>query len=176
MPSDYFIRRSRASDVKPLHQLFCVPEVYRFLCDGSAPHLLAAADWVQSSRYDFLEFGIGLWTLMHSTSPEILGAVRLAPPGDDALTELVYLLHPDVWGQGLATRMAHTAMLEAFSNRQIKGVLAGADLPNSKSIEVMKRIGMSFRRYVTYPLGAGVEYVCFKEDFDAERNEPLEIE
>lgn len=171
----YLLRRARPSDIEPLHELFCIPEVYRFLTDGSPPPLRVAKNWAKSSRTDSSELGIGVWTLVRSTDPGIVGAVRLARLDEDCLVELTYLLHPKVWGQGLATRMAHTAMLQAFANPRIKGVWAGTDLPNSKSIDVMRRIGMSFRRHVTYPLGPGVEYVCFKEHFEPERNTPLAL-
>jgi RimJ/RimL family protein N-acetyltransferase len=60
--------------------------------------------------------------------------------------------------------MAWTAITHAFSSSQIDFVIAGADLPNTASISVMRRLGMRFHREVEYPLGAGVEYVLHRDD------------
>lgn len=46
----------------------------------------------------------------------------------------------------------------------IDSVIAGADLPNTASLTVMRRLGMHFYKNVRYPLGAGVEYVIRRDD------------
>jgi RimJ/RimL family protein N-acetyltransferase len=73
-------------------------------------------------------------------------------------------LDPRYWGQGLALRMAWTAITHAFSSSQINRVIAGADLANTASLDVMRRLGMRFHKDVHYPLGAGVEYVLHRDD------------
>jgi RimJ/RimL family protein N-acetyltransferase len=77
---------------------------------------------------------------------------------------LVGELEPGNWGQGLALRMARTAITHAFSSSQIDSVIAGADLANPASFAVMRRLGMRFRKDVQYSLGAGVEYVLHRHD------------
>ncbi|MFZ0504399.1 MAG: hypothetical protein WAM44_11850, partial [Chthoniobacterales bacterium] len=59
---------------------------------------------------------------------------------------------------------AWTVIAHAFLISQIDFVIAGADLPNTRSIAVMRRLGMRFRNNVRYPLGAGVEYVLHRDD------------
>jgi RimJ/RimL family protein N-acetyltransferase len=60
--------------------------------------------------------------------------------------------------------MSWTAITQAFLSPQIDSVIAGADLPNTASFAVMKRLGMQFRRNVRYPLGCGAEYIIRRND------------
>jgi RimJ/RimL family protein N-acetyltransferase len=60
--------------------------------------------------------------------------------------------------------MAWTVISNAFLKSQIDFIIAGADLPNTPSIAVMRRLGMRFRKNVLYPLGAGVEYALHRDD------------
>ena len=92
------------------------------------------------------------------------GCVQIEPNQLSRSAELLYLLDPAYWGQGLATRMAWTAITQAFRTPHIDCVFAGADCPNEASIAVMRRLGMTFRRGVRYPLGPGVEYAIYRDD------------
>jgi RimJ/RimL family protein N-acetyltransferase len=60
--------------------------------------------------------------------------------------------------------MAWTAITHAFRSRQIDAVIAGADLPNTASFAVMRRLGMRFHKSVQYPLGDGAEYLLHRND------------
>ncbi len=75
-----------------------------------------------------------------------------------------YLLHPQYWGQGFATRMSWTVIQQAFETGHVDQIVAGADAPNTASVNVMRRLGMTFLRTVQYPLGPGVEYTYRRDD------------
>lgn len=68
------------------------------------------------------------------------------------------------WGAGLATRMSWTVMQLAFQGGCIDRIVAGADAPNTASVAVMRRPGMTFLRSVAYPAGPGVEYAFRRGD------------
>ena len=140
-----------------VHALLSEPKVYEFLADGAAPPRAIAEQWVLESVRDHGAFGGGLWSLEQPQSQDCAGLVRLSDFDGEA-AELTYLLHPNAWGQGLAVRMAHTAMMICFAAGRVKTVWAGADVPNHRSVAVMKRLGMRLRGDVQYPGGPGVEY------------------
>ena len=173
--NDRYLRSIGPDDETEVHRLLCVPEVYQYLADGVEPPPSMTADWIETAASDSSRTGGGIWALTVSRERDVLGVVRLAAD-DKGELELTYLLHPDLWGLGYATRMAHTAMNHAFATGRVSAIWAGADVPNTASIAVMERLGMRFRRKVEYPAGEGVEYAMNTADFDASRIEVLSIE
>lgn len=174
MGIDMHLRFATPQDKDSIHQLFCVPEVFEYLGDGQAPPPSVVDAWVDSATADLAKYGGGLWVLDDGADLSARGVVRLA--GDDnGELELTYLLHPDLWGRGLATRMAHTVMKRVFEAGLVSTIWAGADGPNKASFDVMKRLGMQFRREVEYPLGTGMEYRIKAEEFDPAIIESLSI-
>jgi RimJ/RimL family protein N-acetyltransferase len=103
-----------------------------------------------------------MW-LLDGTPAGCVGCVELRPYPLPGAAEITYLLDPAYWGQGLASRMAWSAIARAFSFR-IDSVIAGADVANTASLALMRRLGMCFHKEVRYPLGAGFEYVLRRED------------
>ena len=171
---DKQLRNVDPEDRTEVHQLLCVPAVYEYLADGVEPPPSVTSDWIAGAATDSACHGGGLWALTCPYEQRILGLVRLADDAKGEL-ELTFLLHPGIWGQGYATRMAHTVMNHAFGTGQVSAIWAGADVPNAASISVMKRLGMQFRREVEYPAGAGVEYVMEAKAFDGGRIEILSM-
>ena len=172
--TDMRLRSATLQDEREIHQLFCMPEVFEYLADGKEPPPSIASAWINSAAADLAKYGGGLWVLVDGADLSVGGLVRLA--GDDnGELELTYLLHPNLWGLGFATRMAHTVMKRAFGAGLVSTIWAGADAPNQASLAVMKRLGMQFRREVQYPLGTGMEYQMKAGEFDPARVEPLPI-
>ena len=157
------LRQAQVDDASTLHALAAKPAVFRYLFDGKAPELEQVADWLQESLVYQDRSGLGLW-LLERPGGRCAGAVRLHPLPPPTTAELTYLLEPEAWGRGLATRMSWTVIREAFQRGGIDRVIAGADLPNAASLAVMRRLGMSFLRETRYPLGAGVEYLLSRRD------------
>jgi [ribosomal protein S5]-alanine N-acetyltransferase len=157
------LRPADLNDIDGLHALEASPLVYRYLFDGVPPNKEFIARAVAQSVTNSGETGLGMWFL-EDVSTRYAGCVELRPYPFPRSAELIYLLDPRYWGQGLALRMAWTAITHAFLSSQIEFVIAGADLPNTASLAVMRRLGMRFHKDVQYPLGAGVEYVIHRDD------------
>ena len=157
------LRPADLNDIDGLHTLEANPLVYRYLFDGVAPNKEFIARAVAQSVANAGGTGLGMWFL-EDVSTRYAGCVELRPYPSPRSAELIYLLDPKYWGQGLALRMAWTAITYAFLSSQIDYVIAGADLPNAASLALMRRLGMRFHKDVQYPLGAGVEYVIHRND------------
>lgn len=157
------LRPVTRDDVDSLHALASKPLVYRYLYDGIAPDKETIANRVARSIAEAVRAGVGMWVLEGASSP-YSGWVQLQPDPASTSAELTYVLDPNNWGQGLAARMAWTVIAQAFHSSQIDCVFAGADLANTASMAVMRRLGMGFRQNVQYPLGAGVEYALYRDD------------
>ena len=154
----YYLRRASDDDTQSLYELLCIPDVYRYLMDGAPPPRSIIEQWIERSHADFSANGLGSW-MLHYNERQIAGCVRLEMQNQPRSAELTYLLHPQFWGHGLATRMSWTVMQRAFDEGRVDQIIAGVDKPNTASVAVMRRLGMTFLRSVQYPLGPGAEYV-----------------
>jgi RimJ/RimL family protein N-acetyltransferase len=161
------LRPAALDDVDRLHALASQPLVYRYLFDGAAPDREAIESVIVGALADAERTELGIW-ILESLRVRCAGCVQLRPDVAARSAELVYLLDPAHWRRGLATRMAWTAIAKAFHN-QIDVVVAGTDGANTASLAVMRRLGMRFRREVSYPLGPGVEFVLTRHDPGPER-------
>jgi RimJ/RimL family protein N-acetyltransferase len=157
------LRAATIDDTEALLALASCPPVFRYLFDGAAPDRQTIAGVLTQSIATASDTGLGMWLLECAAAPPC-GCVQLRPDLAARSAELIYLLHPRCWGQGLATRMAWTAITQAFLVSGIDLVVAGTDLPNIASLAVLRRLGMRFRRNVRYPLGVGVEYALHRDD------------
>jgi [ribosomal protein S5]-alanine N-acetyltransferase len=160
---DWRLRAANLNDIDGLHALAASPLVYRYLLDGALPDQEYITHLVAQSLANAGETGLGMWFL-ENVAARYVGSVELRSYPSFRSAELIYLLDPRYWGQGLALRMAWTAINRAFLSSQIDFVIAGADLAHGASLAVMRRLGMRFHKAVQYPLGAGVEYVLHRDD------------
>jgi RimJ/RimL family protein N-acetyltransferase len=133
------LRPATTADIHCLHTLSCHPAVYRYLFDGIAPDREFVAGRVAQAVANIATQGLGMWLLTSHLAP-CAGCIelRLYPLSQSA--EVTYFLHPDYCRQGLATRMAWTAISQAFRSPHIDCVVAGHDLPNAASLAVMRRL------------------------------------
>lgn len=75
--------------------------------------------------------------------------LRAGAEGDIFTPELGYRLHPDHWGQGLATEGSRALLEHAFDQLNARAVTAETMAVNAAARRVMERIGM--RQAAEYP-------------------------
>ena len=155
VPVGHYLRRAQRDDFEPLYALCCVEPVYRYLADGHVPPRAILERWFDDDE---------LWVLCDDEDV-LVGCVRLSALPDPAHVELTYLLHPDHWGRGLATRMSATVIEQVFTRPSITRIVATADGPNGRSIAVMQRLGMRYAQMIDHPMGPGPEYHLARDDY-----------
>ena len=157
------LRPGDLNDIDGYHTLAGNPLIYQYLFNGVPPDKEYITRLLTQSVANAEETGFGMWFL-DDVSTRYAGCVELPPYPFGRSAELIYLLDPRYWGQGLALRTAWAAITHAFLSLQIASVIAGTDLPNTASLAVMRRLGPRFHKDVHYPLGDGVEYVIRRDD------------
>jgi len=151
------------ADVQAFWELDQDPEVMRFITDGK-PSSLETINEVFMPRlfaYRDAAKGWGIWQVTDKESQEYLGWVLVRPmdffsntPKSNDL-ELGWRFFKKTWGKGYATEAA-VAIKDAFAKRNgIHFVSALALEGNIASINVMKKMGMTFiKKYLhNDPLG-----------------------
>ncbi len=59
------------------------------------------------------------------------------------LPEFGFILHPDVWGQGLATEAASAFLAYAFATYPVEAITADVDPRNTASLAVLRKLGFT---------------------------------
>ncbi|MDI1284688.1 MAG: GNAT family N-acetyltransferase [Reyranella sp.] len=78
-------------------------------------------------------------------------------------TEVLWALHPDFWGRGYATEVAEASLGYGFGTLGLGLIFAITPPDNLASQAVMKRIGLTYRKRVTY---RGFDVVWFDKSRD----------
>lgn len=92
--------------------------------------------------------GFGLWAAEHRADGRLAGMIGLSRVGAGDLpvgpcVEIGWRLHPDFWGQGLASEGARAVLDWGFGPGGLAEILAFTAQSNRASQAVMRRIGMA---------------------------------
>ena len=92
------------------------------------------------------KLGFGLWAATLKDSEELIGFIGLHPPDFTAhftpCVEIGWRLGSQHWGKGLATEGSRAVLKFAFEKTDLKEIISFTVPQNSRSISVMKKIGM----------------------------------
>jgi RimJ/RimL family protein N-acetyltransferase len=127
------LRRPRVSDLDDLHALLSDPRVMRYWStpehetpEQTTEWLAGMMDPTQADSDDFLVEHQG----------RIVGKA-----GAWRLPEVGFLIHPDLWGKGLAREAMTAAISYLFAQHGIDSLTAEVDPRNSASIGLLIRLG-----------------------------------
>jgi ribosomal-protein-alanine N-acetyltransferase len=159
------IRPYRASDLDDLYRLWTDPDVRRYLWDNEIIPREIAMQALEASITSTREHGFGHWAVCPRESDTLIGFCGFRFLDDTTEIELLYGLAPPHWGKGLATEASRAMLRWGFAEHGFPRVIAITDVPNTASIRVMERLGMTFlERKIHHDLDS-VFYVLQHADF-----------
>lgn len=140
------LRTWREDDLLPYAELNAHPEVVRYL--GGQPltreHSDAIAEWAQEL---YEAEGIGLLAIERREDGAFLGMCGLhhqsSVPDE---VEVAWRLTYEHWGHGYATEAATAWLNHGFETLSLPKIISITDPPNTRSLAVMRRLGMRFER------------------------------
>lgn len=126
------LRSARADDLEALHAVLSDPRAT--LWWSTPPHetleqTQAWLDGMIANGPDHPDFVV-----------ELDGRV-IGKAGFHAMPDVGYILHPDVWGQGLAAEAVGAAIDHVFQTRDLDTLTADVDPENAASIRLLERLG-----------------------------------
>lgn len=124
------------------------PDVAKWLSPAPAAPVDAARAAIERYRQSWRDHGYGPWAIFRDG--RLVGHAGLNFVPEFGETEVLWSLHPDVWGQGLATEAARAALDFGFRTRELDLIFAVTRPDNLASQAVMKRLGLIYRRDVVY--------------------------
>jgi RimJ/RimL family protein N-acetyltransferase len=154
--------RPSAENADELSVLMLHPDVLRTTWYDSDPptrsHIVVklAGDIDHWDRY-----GFGPWLLRDRSNGQLVGRGGLkhtTASGVDEV-EIGWSIHPDRWGEGLATELARASVRTAFDVLGLDGVIAYTANDNVASWRVMEKAGMEFDREI---VAVGLPHVLYR--------------
>lgn len=134
-------------DVAALVRHWGDEQVRRYLWDDQPVTLDMVNAVVTTSNHDFQTSGYGIWAI-RSNTPDVAPGALIGMSGLRKLqgcdwTEMLFSLRPRYWHRGFATEAAHAVLRYGLESLGLSRVVAGFDRGNSRSVAVLKRLGMS---------------------------------
>jgi [ribosomal protein S5]-alanine N-acetyltransferase len=160
------LRPLSLDDIEPVHALWTEAGVRRFLFDDQIIPREQAAGEIDQSIERFATDGCGLWGATLRQETGLIGFCGYRPFHDPPQLQLLYGFHPDHWSKGLATEASRAMLRFGFERLGFQRVVASADAPNTASLRVMEKSGMTFDRRETINGLDTVQYSIERQDFE----------
>lgn len=144
------LRPFREEDVPAYAALRARPEVAAWLPWTDPTVEVMAERVIEHFMNEWDERGFGPWALVDPEGGRLIGhgGLRFMPEFNGV--EVLWAIDPDFWGRGLVTEMAGAALDLGFGVVGLEEIFAIAQPTNTRSVAVMERIGLSFRRMTEY--------------------------
>ena len=160
-----------------LHSLYSDPEVMRY--HGHGPKTPEEVQELASKMLNHQEkHGFGSGNIFEKETGAFVGRAGLIYvdlQDDQPDIEVGYLLFKPYWNKGYATELATALLNWGFSNLAVNKLVANVRSENSGSINVLKKIGMSYVGEVNCYKTVMERYEISKEQWKA-NNSPLSKE
>jgi ribosomal-protein-alanine N-acetyltransferase len=137
-------------DLEDLFALYSDQEIRRYFPEGTLTYQETKdeLDWFLKGHPVHPE--LGLWATIHKETQHFIGRCGLLPwmIEEQSEVEVAYMLTKEFWGQGLATEAAQAIVDYAFGPLQLSRLICLIDRKNKASVNVARKIGMTFEKEV----------------------------
>jgi [ribosomal protein S5]-alanine N-acetyltransferase len=130
------------SDAAAMVDIYCDPEVMRFVPGGALPSEEAVRAMLETYARAQSEHGFSSWAVVERRSGRIVGDAGFGVFEATGDVELGYTLARDSWGHGYATEAAGACLRAALIHLDAARIIAVVDAENEASLRVPERIGM----------------------------------
>jgi RimJ/RimL family protein N-acetyltransferase len=145
------LRRARPEDAGPLFEVFADPRAMRYW--STPPH---------SGIEDTRRFVQTMIDAPRETSDDFvieLGGRVVGKAGCWRLPEVGYILHPDLWGRGLAHEAMQAVIGRMFRAWRLPALTANVDPRNQRSLALLARLGFRETRRAKGDYRVGEEWL-----------------
>lgn len=148
-----WLRWMKLSDAPSLHAFASLAEVAGMT--GTWPHPLPDGECerriFEARKANATGRSLVLGVTARARPNRLIGSIGLGRPGGSA-PDLGFMLHPELWGQGLMTEAAQALIDAAFAYTRLAEITASARVVNPGSRRVLEKCG--FRH-----LGPGLQHL-----------------
>ena len=118
--------------------------VTQYTGDGPFENLTAAEDIVKYVIGQYEQNGYGRWMVIEKETNKPIGWCGLKYHSDTKETDIGYRFLQSAWGKGFATESAKACLDYGFKHFNLNQIIGNAMKANSASINVFKKLGMTY--------------------------------
>ena len=137
------LREIGVQDARKMYELNLDPEVIKYTGDPPFESEQATENFIRNYP-EYTKNGYGRWLVIRKADQEILGWCGLKYLPETQETDVGYRFFKKFWGKGYATEAAAACLKFGFENLGFETIVARAMHENLASIQVMKKIGMTY--------------------------------
>jgi len=159
------LRKMEITDAPFFLELNSNPNVTKHTGDGAFKNMEEAEAITLYVISQYEKFGFGRWLVIEKESNSPIGWCGLKYHEDLKMVDLGYRFLEDKWGKGYATESSIACLNYGFYNLNLEKIIGRASVENPASINVFKKLGMSFIKTEHFPEHDAVIYEITKEKF-----------
>lgn len=140
------LRPLKEDDLESVIKLNSDPEVVKYITGG-----LPMSKEQTQTRFNFYldhqkKHNFAIWAIINKEDSAFIGLCGLQFLEDSPNVEVGYRLAKDFWGKGLATEAARASIVYGFNTLKLKEIVAVIDPENTASHQVIKKIGLKYKK------------------------------
>ncbi|MEW6130118.1 MAG: GNAT family N-acetyltransferase [Acidobacteriota bacterium] len=161
------LRPLSPDDVEAFYQLCIEAGVRRYLFDDEILPREQIESFLQTSTELFAAQNFGLWGVRLGDTGSLIGFCGYWFFHEPPECELLYAISARHWGNGYASEAAQAVIQYGFERLNFERIQASADAPNTASVRVMQKLGMTFLKRQISNGRDTVYYALMRDAFNA---------
>lgn len=138
------MREFEENDIEGLYDIVKKNEVGEWLGIGKGMSFDETKDYLDKILTHWSTYNFGVWAIVNISNKQIIGHCGFRHIDNTEEIEIIYLLDPKYWGQGITTEAGKKALQYAFTTLKLNKVMARIRINNSKSKKVINKLGFKF--------------------------------
>ena len=146
----YILRPARLDDAEDMFEYYKEPKVVKYLPMNPHKNVANTKRFIKSFFIDNYEEGkIGHFAVVDKLNNKVIGNIGLNNIDKDAIeAEIGICINPSYWGNDIATELARELLKFAFTNTNIKRIIANTYEDNKRSRKALENLNIKY--YKTY--------------------------
>ncbi len=138
------VRHLEDADLPNFYAVCSDPVAMRYMGDGEPLTEEQTALWIQRSKTNYSDHAFGCMAVISKQDDSFIGFCGLVYAPGSTDVEIIYGLAQLYWGQGLATEVVGAMLKFGLKQCGLPEILATIDPQNTNSVNVVKKLGMTF--------------------------------
>ena len=157
------IRKFTLADAEASFKMANDPEVMKYIIGEKYKDVDEVRAMIRKNVFgDYEKYGFGRMAMTLKSTGEFIGFTGLKYNDDFKEVDLGYRIIREHWGRGYTTEASRPFLDIGFQELGLKRIVALAFEENKASINVMKKLGMTFEKYMEVD---GFEFVCYLKTY-----------